>query len=148
MANENEQNTPINDTAENDKTNKDMTPKLLSMNELICESHPWDQRFSAKRVSQLSAKQQDPGTARLVQSESPWMPQQFKDDWIKFMFMLTSSKATRCALNLATSCCFSHTIDRDRRICVTNRTPRTSPYCKKKKQWDGLFDEMKDAKSP
>lgn len=130
LANENEQNTPINDTAENDKTNKDMTPKLLSMNELICESHPWDQRFSAKRVSQLSAKQQDPGTARLVQSESPWMPQQFKDDWIKFMFMLTSSKATRCALNLATSCCFSHTIDRDRRICVTNSTPRTSPYCK------------------
>lgn len=80
FAQENEQNTPMMVTAAKDSTNKDITPMLLSMKELIWVKHPIGKRLSGLLVSQpVLSRQQELGTDT-VQSLAPWMPQQFKDD--------------------------------------------------------------------
>lgn len=58
------------------------------------------------------------------------MPQQFKDDWMRFISMFWSCRFTWWSLNLAWSRCFSQTIDIDSMSSITKSTPRTSPYCK------------------
>ena len=160
LAYENEQNTPISVTPAKDSTNSDINPILLSMYNVNWSKQPTGHRFSRIRVSHPPEKQHELGTGIevAVQSDTPFTPQQFHEDWIRFMSIRSSATVTLWVWNFSCNCCFNHIIHTDRMMSVTKRTPRSRPYCNKRSRiyihWRGFPNHLlltifnRDVESP